>query len=120
MRAEELILPLSSCSTRVQESWWADQPSYHQGQIQGFELAHPIIDLIYDLLELVKGPVLQIRSCRIFVTQGNNRISERRPCEDLVLIVQQKLEALNQTNDSLKQTFQIKMCGLKLILWDTL
>lgn len=34
-------------------------------------------NLIYELLEHVKGLVLQIQSCRIHMTQGNNGISER-------------------------------------------
>ncbi|EDM11927.1 rCG63642 [Rattus norvegicus] len=57
-----------------------------------------------DQLEHVKGLVLQIQSfSRISMTQGNNRISERRTSEDPVLIVQQKeAKALNQTNDSLQ------------------
>ena len=58
-----------------------------QAQIQGFELAHPNIYPIYELLECMKGPVLQIQSCRISMTQGNNRISKRSPSEDPVLIV---------------------------------
>jgi hypothetical protein len=41
----------------------------------------------YKLLEYVKGPVLQIQSCRTFMTQGNSRISKRSPREDPVLIV---------------------------------
>jgi hypothetical protein len=48
---------------------------------RAFELVHP---KIYPM-ELVKGPVLQIQSCRISMTQSNN--SERNPQEDPVLIV---------------------------------
>ena len=33
------------------ENWWADQLSYYQAQIQGFELVHPSIYPICDLLE---------------------------------------------------------------------
>ena len=58
-----------------------------QTQIQHFELFHPNIYSIYELLEHVKGPVLQIQSCRISMTQGNNRISERSPNKDPVLTV---------------------------------
>jgi hypothetical protein len=58
-----------------------------QAPIQGFELTHPNIYPIYELLESVKDPVLQSQSCRISRTQGNNRISERSPREDPVLIV---------------------------------
>ena len=45
-----------------------------QVQIQGFELAHPNIYPTYELLELVKGPVLQTQSCRISMTQGNTGV----------------------------------------------
>jgi hypothetical protein len=46
-----------------------------QDQIQGFELAHPNIS-IYDLLEHVKGQVLQIQIFRISMTQGNLGLSK--------------------------------------------
>ena len=39
-----------------------------QAQIQGFELAHPNIYLIYELLEHVKGLTLQNQNCRISMT----------------------------------------------------
>ena len=58
-----------------------------QAQIQGFELAHPNIYPIYDLLEHVKGPVLKIQSCKISTTQCINRPSEMSVHEDPVLIV---------------------------------
>ena len=50
---------------------------------------------IYELLEHMKGPVLQIQSFRISMAQGNNRISVRSPSENPILIVQQKPETLN-------------------------
>lgn len=50
-----------------------------QAQIQDSELAHTNILLVYDLLQLVKGSVLQIQICRISMTQGKNKITERRP-----------------------------------------
>ena len=53
----------------------------------GFELAHPNIYPIYELLECVKVPVLQIQNYRISMTQGNDRISERSPSEVPVLMV---------------------------------
>lgn len=71
-------------------------------QFQGFELAHPNISPIDELLELMEGPDLQIQSCRITMTQGSKRISERSPSEVLVLTVQPKPETSNQTNDSLQ------------------
>lgn len=46
----------------VQESGWA----YQLTTSQGFEMAYPI----YELLEHVKGPVLQNQSCRISMIQG--------------------------------------------------
>ena len=52
-----------------------------QAQIQGFQLVHPNIYPIIDLLECMKGLVLQIQNYRISMTQGNSRISERRPSE---------------------------------------
>lgn len=65
----------------------ANQLSYHQAQIQGFDLTNPIIYPSYELLEQVNGSVLLFQSCRISMTQGNNRISERSPREDPVLMV---------------------------------
>ena len=41
-----------------------------QAQIQSFEL-----EPIYELLVYVKKVVLQIQSCRISMTQSNNRIT---------------------------------------------
>ena len=67
--------------------WTQDQLTSTQAQIQGFALDHPNIYPIYELLESVKDPVLQSQSCRISMTQGNNRISERSPSEDPVWIV---------------------------------
>jgi hypothetical protein len=39
-----------------------------QAQILGFELAHPNICCIYELLKVMKGLVLEIQSCRISMT----------------------------------------------------
>jgi hypothetical protein len=50
-----------------------------QAQTQCFELAHVNIYPIYELLEGVKG--LQIQSCRISMTQSENRLSERRQAD---------------------------------------
>ena len=67
------------------KSWWEDQLSYlSETQIQGFELVCPNIYLIDHLLEYVTGPVLQIKSSRVCMTQGNIRISKRSPGEDPV------------------------------------
>ena len=55
-----------------------------QAQIQSFELANPKIHPIYEMQEHIKGPVLQIQSCKISMIQGNNRRSERSPSEDQI------------------------------------
>ena len=49
-------------------------------------MAQPNIYPIDELLEYIKGLVLQIQNYRIPITQGNNRISERSPSEVPVLI----------------------------------
>jgi hypothetical protein len=46
------------------ESWWDDQLSFHLG----FELDHPNIYCINELLEHVKGLVVQIQSFRNSMT----------------------------------------------------
>ena len=78
-------MPLGELAHTVSESspWWHGCKRAggltcsvtSQVQIQGFEWAHPNIYPIYHLLEYMKGLVLQIQSCRISMTQGNNRIS---------------------------------------------
>jgi hypothetical protein len=50
-------------------------------------LAHPHIYPISELLEQVKGPLLQNQSYRICMTQVNNRISKKSPGEDPILRV---------------------------------
>ena len=56
----------------------------NQAQIQGSELAHPKIYIIFEWMGLVKGPVLLFQSFGISMTQGNNnRIVVRTPSEDL-------------------------------------
>lgn len=73
-----------------------------QVQIHGLELAYPNIYLVYELLEHVKGLVLQNQSCRISMTQDNSKIPERSPGEDPVLMVEQKPETSDWTKDSLQ------------------
>lgn len=68
--------------------------------IQGFELAHPNIYPLNELLQCLKEPVLQIQNNSISTTQGNKRRSERSPSEFPVLIARQKPEALKQTTGS--------------------
>lgn len=48
-----------------------------QTQIQVFELGHPNIYTIDELLECFVGSVLHFPSFRISRTQGNNRISQK-------------------------------------------
>ena len=59
-------------------------PDTSQAQTQGFELAHPKIYPISELLEYMKGLV---QNHGISMTQGNNRVSERSPSEVSGLIV---------------------------------
>jgi hypothetical protein len=47
----------------------------------------PNIHPIYELLEYEKGLGLLNQSCKITTTQDNNRLSERSPREDPLLIV---------------------------------
>lgn len=63
-------------------------------------MAHPKVYPIYELLECMEGPGLQIQNYRSSVTQG--RLSERSPREDAVLIERQKPAASYQTNLSLQ------------------
>lgn len=84
----EVALPIDGHHT--QESWPLPLPGQSeklgkqtnlastQAHIQGSELSHPN----HELLEKVKGLVLQIQSCRISTIQGNNRISEKKSGED--------------------------------------
>ena len=58
-----------------------------QAQIQGFELTDPNIYLITELLGCVKGPVLQVRNYKIYMTQDNNRISKESSREVPVFVV---------------------------------
>ena len=60
-------------------------------------MVHPNIYPIYELLECMKGLVLQIQNYRISMTQGNNRIFEKSLSAVLVLIVYQNPGALDQT-----------------------
>lgn len=58
-----------------------------QAHIQSFELAHPNIYTIYDLLECVKGLILWNQSRKISMTWSNSRISKRRFGEGPVLMM---------------------------------
>ncbi|KAL6041268.1 hypothetical protein STEG23_022974 [Scotinomys teguina] len=69
-----------------------------QAQNKDYELVHPNIYLIYELLEQVKGMNLQIQNSSISTTQDNNRISKKGPNESLLSVVQQKPEASKPMN----------------------
>ena len=70
----------------VQKSWQAEELSLRP-RLKGTELAHPSIYSIWELLYCLKELVLENQSYKISMTQDNNRISERSPSEDPVLIV---------------------------------
>lgn len=59
----------------VQENCRLTNSATTQSLFQGSELAHPNNYPFYELLESMKGPVLQIQGCRISMTQGNSRLS---------------------------------------------
>lgn len=63
-----------------------------QTQIQSFELTHPSIYPINELLDCKKRLVPQIQICRVPTTQGKKRISRRSFSEVSVLIDSQKPE----------------------------
>lgn len=86
--------------TLAEEGWsqWKPRltnPVTIQDPIQGSELAYPNIYSTYDLLEHVKGLVMQNHSLRISMTQGSSRTSERSFREGPVLMAKQKPETLN-------------------------
>ena len=71
-------------------------------------MAYSQISIICKWLGCMKGLVLLIQSCKISRIQGNNRITMRSPNKDPILMVSQKPEISNQTNDSLQGTFASK------------
>ena len=58
-------------------------------------MAHPIVHSMCDLLEHVKGLILQTQSYRISTTQDNSRIAKRSSNEGPEARVWQKPEVLN-------------------------
>ena len=64
---------------RRQEIQQADQLSYPQAQIQDFELAHPKIYTICELLDPVKGPALLIQSCGDLHYKGQQQDNQESP-----------------------------------------
>jgi hypothetical protein len=65
-----------------------------QAQIQGFKLAHPIIYTTDELLDCMRGLVLQTQGCGISITQDSIRVFGRSSCEAPVSMEWQKLEIL--------------------------
>jgi len=63
----------------------------------GFESLHPKIYIIFECLGHRKAPVPVLQ--RISMTQGNNRIAQRRPRKDPISMVLQSSESSNQTNE---------------------
>ena len=81
------------------------------------ELAYLNTYPIYDLPDCLEGVVLLNHSHRISMTQGNSRISDRNMGEGPVLMVDQKPEALNLTNNSFySEHFQIKLFQQRSLL----
>jgi hypothetical protein len=106
--AERLTAGPCPCGYCRQERWSCHSPrqSRRAGRLTNSRsgpLSWPTptpISFIYGVtLECVKRLLLQNQSCRISMTQGNNRRSERSPGEDPGLMVEQKPEASNQTSD---------------------
>ncbi|KAK7834524.1 hypothetical protein U0070_017710 [Myodes glareolus] len=64
------------------------------GPEPGYELAHPNIHLIYELLEHVKEMDLEIQHYRVSTTQ-DSRISKRSPSESSLLVGEPRPEASN-------------------------
>ena len=50
-------------------------------------MAHASTYPIEELLECMKGSVLQIQNYRVSMTQGDNRISKRSPSEGPILMM---------------------------------
>jgi hypothetical protein len=57
-----------------------------QAQIQGFELAHPNIYSIYELLKHLKGWSYRTNAACVSMIQDNNRLSKRSLGQDPVLM----------------------------------
>ena len=76
--AAEVVLRSSAMVMRLRESWRAGEtmnPAATHAQNKGYELVHPNIHPIHNLLEHVKGLDLQVQNCRVSTAQGNKRSS---------------------------------------------
>jgi hypothetical protein len=87
--------------------------------IQAFELAHPNIYPISELLEHVKGLVLQIQSCRVSMTQ-DNRISKRSPRENPRLMCSRNQRPQIRPMTHCNEHLQVKLFEQKSVLFDRL
>lgn len=85
---------------------------------KAFELAYPNIYLTCEFGGGgVKGPLRLIQNSKISWHRGTHRITRRSPSENSML-VSQKPESSNQTHCN--EHSQVKACGQRDILWDTL
>ena len=83
-----------------------------QAQIQGSEMAHP--QNLYHLGRVgTHKRANPTESCRISMTQSNNRIAGRSPHEDPTMMVSQKPQILNQTNGYCNEHLQVKFMWTK-------
>lgn len=64
-------------------------------QNQGYNSAHSDTYLVFEPVDYVKGLDLQIHSCKISMTQGNNMMSKKSPSEGPVFKMRQKRLASN-------------------------
>ena len=114
-RAEELTLVVW-----VQESWQADQLN-HWPRSKALNWHYQHLPHLWSA-GVHEGAGPTDPNCRISMTQGNNRISKWSPSEILVLMIEQKPEALKQTRSMVhcNEHLQVKMCGQKCVQWGTL
>ena len=60
--------------------------------------------------------IMQIQSFKISMPQVNNRKMGSRVSEDAILMVSQKPETWNQTNDSCIKQSQVNMCKQRVVM----
>lgn len=108
-KKEGIWYPWNWSYKRMRGAWCDDWGLWNSTQtyILGLGLAHPIIFPIYDLLECVKGLVLQNNSWRISMTRGNSGISERSVGKGLGVMVCQRPWTIRKTHCNEQWTF----CG---------
>lgn len=70
--------------------WCGNLLGYHPDPDLQLRVGPLQIYIICKWLGCMEGLVLLIQSCRISITQGNNRITRRSPDKDPVLMVSQK------------------------------